>query len=217
MRTLILALTVLLSTSALAQQPKLFKEHEFDAPISLYSESAGYYDCSAEMGSTARCQAQTDFLDHNFEIAFLFSDQRLSSVVLATTLDEKLLYRATGTLSKSFTLILMSGAGEQFDLIEIARETSDVTTLEARTSAFENRMLNSGELSYFFIEQPAAELNKRQNSAAAVNQSPAHTRTAEITLAETEDEPYMSITFSLPKLTQGKIETIMNNAPAEDF
>src|SRR3546814_1703292 len=67
-----------LCTSALADDA-LFKEHVYGAPFSKYSNQAGYYDCSVEIGATALCIDDVKFVGHAFTAALLFRSEEHTS------------------------------------------------------------------------------------------------------------------------------------------
>lgn len=218
MRLLPLALAASLFTgSALAEQPKLFKSWTYGSPASAYSETEGFYDCSAEVGYAARCIEEVDFLGHSFGAILSFNNQQLESVVLATDFSQDIYVKSVGALSKTFSMALMRGSNDQLDIIELARARGGKEAFMARLNNYETLNLQQGQLTYFYLEQPATALMTRRNAVDATVNAPADVRSAELSVTDNDGEPLLLINFSLPRLTLQNLKQALQKAPAEDF
>lgn len=219
MRLLPLAFAASLFTaSALAaEQPKLFKSWTYGSPDSGYSEAEGFYDCSAEVGSPARCIEEVDFLGHSFGAILLFNNQQLQSVALAADFSQDIYVKSVGALSKTFTMALMRGSNDQLDIIELARIRGGKENFMAQLNNYETLNLQQGQLTYLYLEQPAAALMTRNNAVDATLNAPADVRSAELSVTDNDGEPLLLITFSLPRLALQSLKQALQRAPAEDF
>jgi hypothetical protein len=195
---------------------KLFKSYTFDAPLSMFSESDGYYDCSENIGGTARCLDDVEFLGHMFTAALSFDASRLVSVSLITDFEANLYLRVAGALGKTFGLCALQGATERLDLIELARSAKDQAAFQGRVATFESLNLSNGNLTYIFVERPIAELRGKKNAVDAILSAPPGTRAAELIVVEDESNAVLLVTFTLPKLALHKTKKAMD-APVEEF
>jgi hypothetical protein len=196
--------------------PQLFKSYTFNAPLATFSESHGYYDCSEDLGGTARCLNDVEFLGHAFTAGLKFDAQRLMSVSLITEFDENLYFRVAGALGKTFGLCALQGATDRLDLIELARNTKDQAALQSKLSTFESLNLKNGNLTYIYVERPIAELRSKKNAVDAILTAPSGTRTADLLVVVDESSAALIVTFNLPKLALQKIKKSMD-APVENF
>jgi hypothetical protein len=178
----------------------LFRDLRYDAPIRAFGEAQGYYDCSADIGMTARCLDDVKFLGHSFGTQILvFVDDRLRSVQLAAEFKPEIYLSLMKALAEGFTLIMLQSDDRRFDVIETARKEGEVR-LRARLSEFESIGLKKGDLTYSFIERPARALKDFPNGVEAMLKSPPETRLAEIVVWERENEAGVSVQFSLPRV-----------------
>ena len=186
-----------------AADEKLFKNYVYQSPLANYTEAAGYYDCSEDVGGTARCVDDVDFLEEKFTVALVFSGDKLIMVSLISPFDQDLYGKAIAGLSKTFTLVSMTDDKSVLDVIEVARKVSSKDELTAKLSNFEQVGLTSGSLTYTFLEGVNAK--GQPNAVSALNASSENIRSAELVLAGEGADAGVLIRFSFPRLEANKI------------
>jgi len=200
-----------------AADTALFRDLRYDAPISAFGTQQGYYDCSAEVGSVARCVDRVKFLGHEFDTQILmFIGNRLRSVQLATAFKPEPYTTLIKALMQDFTLVMLQSGDGRLDLIEAgAGRPGGDGKLGARVAEFESIGLNKGELTYVFVEQPAGALKAFPNGVEAIMKSPPTTREADVAVREKDNEAWLSVMFSLPRRA---MEDLRNTpVPKEKF
>lgn len=196
--SLLIAAAALAASSAATATP-LFRDLVYDAPLSDFDKRKGYYDCSADMGYTARCIDDVTFLGHSFDVQVLaFVNGRLRSVQLATDFKPEIYTAMIKALMDGFTLIILQSGDRRLDLIETVRKEGEAR-LGPKVAEFESVGLNKGELTYMFIEQPGPALRAFQNGYEAITKSPLTTREADLVVREKDKEAVISVSFSLPR------------------
>lgn len=186
-----------------AADEKLFKNYVYQSPLANYTEATGYYDCSEDVGGTARCIDDVDFLEEKFTVALVFSGDKLIMVSLISPFDQDLYGKAIAGLSKTFTLVSMTDDKSMLDVVEVARKVSSKDELTAKLSNFEQVGLTSGSLTYTFLEGVNAK--GQSNAVNALNASPENIRSAELVLAGEGADAGVLIRFSFPRLEANKI------------
>ncbi|CAN7365279.1 hypothetical protein LJR277_002098 [Pseudomonas sp. LjRoot277] len=186
-----------------AAEEKLFKNYVYQSPLANYTEAAGYYDCSEDVGGTARCIDDVDFLEEKFTVALVFSGDKLIMVSLISPFDQDLYGKAIAGLSKTFTLVSMTDDKSMLDVVEVAKKVSSKDELTAKLSNFEQVGLTSGSLTYTFLEGVNAK--GQPNAVSALNASPENIRSAELVLAGEGADAGVLIRFSFPRLEANKI------------
>ncbi|TFB37237.1 hypothetical protein [Pseudomonas sp. F01002] len=186
-----------------AAEEKLFKNYVYQSPLASYTEAAGYYDCSEDVGGTARCIDDVDFLEEKFTVALVFSGDKLIMVSLISPFDQDLYGKAIAGLSKTFTLVSMTDDKSMLDVIEVAKKVSSKDELTAKLSNFEQVGLTSESLTYTFLEGVNAK--GQANAVSALNASPENIRSAELVLAGEGADAGVLIRFSFPRLEANKI------------
>jgi hypothetical protein len=186
-----------------AAEEKLFKNYVYQSPLANYTEAAGYYDCSEDVGGTARCIDDVDFLEEKFTVALVFSGDKLIMVSLISPFDQDLYGKAIAGLSKTFTLVSMTDDKSMLDVVEVAKKVSSKDELTAKLSNFEQIGLTSGSLTYTFLEGVNAK--GQPNAVSALNASPENIRSAELVLAGEGADAGVLIRFSFPRLEANKI------------
>jgi len=215
-----LACAVLLASSALSMDVKaaettLFRDLKYNAPLSAFGSQQGYYDCSDEVGLVARCVDRVKFLGHEFDTQMLmFIGNRLRGVELVTAFKPEPYASLMKALMQDFTLVMLQTSDRRLDLIEASQREGD-SKLRARVSEIESIGLSSGELTYLFFEQPARALKVFPNSVDAMIKSPRTARRAEVIVREKDDEAWLSVRFSLPRLASEDL--IKTPVPKEKF
>jgi hypothetical protein len=188
-----------ISVRAQADETPLFRDLRYNSPISQFGTDRGYYDCSADLGYTARCVDDVKFLGHVFDTQILmFVDARLRSVQLVTEFKPEIYAGLIKVLMEDFTLIMLQSGERRLDLIELARKEGE-SKLGPRVAEFESVSLNKGDLTYVFIEQPGPALRRYPNGFDAITQSPPTTREADVVVKEQDKEAWLGVTFSLPR------------------
>ncbi len=188
-----------ISVHAQTEETALFRDLRYNSPIAQFGTDRGYYDCSADLGYSARCIDDVKFLGYEFDTQILmFMDGKLRSVQLATEFKPEIYTRVIKALMEDFTLIMLQSGERRLDLIETARKEGEAR-LGPKVSEFETGALNKGDLTYVFIEQTGAALRKFPNGFEAITKSPPTTREADVQVKEQDKEAWLGITFSLPR------------------
>lgn len=198
-------------------EDNLFKKYAYDTPIAKYNQAAGYYDCSTEVGATARCLDDVDFLDQKFTAALVFSGDKLMSVSLIAPFDRDLYGRAIGALAKTFTLVSLTDGKSVLDLVELASKAKNKDEYTAKLSNYENAALGGDGLTYSFVE--GLTLAKVKGATSVHNMmtsAPANTRGADLIISDDGDESRIIISFSFPKLDENKLVQ-QAKKPVESF
>jgi len=198
-------------------EDNLFKTYAYDTPIAKYTEAAGYYDCSAEAGATARCLDDVDFLDQKFTAGLFFSGDRLMLVSLFAPYDRDLYGRAIGALAKTFTLVALADGKSVLDLVELAGKTKSRDEYSAKLTNYESVALTANDLTYSFVEGlTPAKAKGAANVHSLMNSAPANTRAADLIISGEGDESNIIIKFSFPKLDENKLVQQVKK-PVESF
>lgn len=198
---------------ALAEE-KLFKNYVYQTPLAKFTEAAGYYDCSEDVGGTARCIDDVDFLEEKFTVALIFSGDKLMMVSLISPFDQNLYVKAVAGLSKSFTLVSMSDDKSVLDLMDTTRKAKSREEFSAKITNFEQVGLTGGNLTYTFLEGVNAK--GQPNAVSALAAAPENTRSAELVLAGQGADAGLLIRFTFPRLEANKILAEAKK-PVEDF
>lgn len=204
-----------ISVRAQTEETALFRDLRYNSPIAQFGTDRGYYDCSADLGYSARCIDDVKFLGHDFDTQILmFMDGKLRSVQLATEFKPEIYTRVIKALTEDFTLIMLQSGERRLDLIETMRKEGDAR-LGPKVAEFESVALNKGDLTYVFIEQPGAALRKFPNGFEAITKSPLTTREADVVVKEKDNEAWLGLTFSLPRRAMADMRN--NPVPREKF
>lgn len=198
-----------------AQEPgtTLFRDLRYDAPISAFGEAQSYYDCSADVGATARCIDNVKFLGHTFDTQLLiFVGDRLRGVGLKTRFKLEIYNVLMRALAADFTMIMMESADRRLDLVD--KESIQRILLPPATQ-FESIGLQKGDLTLSFVELPAAAVKKFPTALAAITESPRTTRNAVVIVEENDNESSVGVIFTLPRRAR---EDMLNMpVPKEKF
>jgi hypothetical protein len=192
----------------------LFKSYAYDTPIASYTEAAGYYDCSEELGAPARCIDDVDFIDQKFTAGLIFSGDKLIMVSLFAPYDRDLFGRAIGALAKSFGLVALSDGKSVLDLIEL-RGKSSKDEYTARLTNYESVALNANNLTYSFLEG-VTSFKGVSNAHSLMASAPANIRGADLIVSGEGDESSIIIKFSFPRLDENKLVQ-QARKPVESF
>ena len=210
-----LAAVAVFTAAASAVATPLFRDLVYDTPIKDFDQAKGYYDCSADMGYTARCVDGVTFLGHKFDLQVLaFVNGRLRSVQLVTDFKAEIYASLIKALMDGFSLIVLQSGDRRMDLIETARKEGE-SRLWPKVSEFESVALNKGDLVYMFIEQPRSALRAFSTGFEAILKSPPTTREADVLVKEKDKEAIVSVVFSLPRRVMQDLQS--TPAPKEKF
>lgn len=193
----------------------LFKTYAHDSPITSYTTAQGYYDCSDDIGAKALCLDDVKFIDNNFTAILVFSADKLISVSLVAGFDQTLYGKAIGALAQSFTLATLADNKSQLDVLELASKSASKSDYATTLANYESVGINSGSLTYTFIEK-GAELAGRKSFVSALAAAPNNIRAAELMLLSEGSENSLMIRFSLPKLEANKLLSEVKK-PVEKF
>lgn len=196
-------------------EDNLFKKYAYDTPIAKYTEAAGYYDCSTDIGATARCLDDVDFLDQKFTAALIFSGDKLMMVSLLAPYDRDLFGRAIGALAKTFTLVSLADGKSVLDIIEFAGKAKNKDEYTAKLTNYENVALAANELTYSFVEGITPD-KRAANVHSLMKSAPANIRGADLIVSGEGDESSIIIKFSFPKLDENKLVQ-QAKKPVESF
>lgn len=200
-----------------AGEDNLFKKYAYDTPIAKYTKAAGYYDCSTDIGATARCLDDVDFLDQKFTAALVFSGDQLTLVSLIAPYDRDLFGRAIGALSKTFTLVSLADGKSVLDLVELAGKAKNKDEYTGTLTNYENVALTANDLTYSFVEGlTPAKAKGATNVHSLMNSAPDNTRGADLIISGEGDESTIIIKFSFPKLDENKLVQQLKK-PVESF
>lgn len=193
----------------------LFKGYAYNSPLESYSVAKGYYDCSEEIGGTARCIDDVDFIGNKFTAALIFSGGKLIMVSLFSPFDQELYTKAITTLSKTFTLVSMMDDTTLFDVIDLAATAKSKDEYRSKLTNFESVGLSTGNLTYTFLE--GAEIKSNLRSAASMlAAAPDNVRCADLMLTGQGAEAALLIRFNYPKLEKNKAVEV-SKEPVEAF
>ncbi|MEG0966232.1 MAG: hypothetical protein RSG92_12705 [Pseudomonas sp.] len=209
-----LAVSMGASSSVMAEN-KLFKDIAYDSPMSFYSETKGYYDCSEDVGAIAVCKDDVDFIGHKFTMALVFSGDKLTTVSLVSDYEQALYDAAMAALNKSFTLSMMSDGKSQLDLVELARQTRSRDEFLTQFTRYAELGTTAGDFTYTFLEG-ADTATKYASVTMMLLGSPDNTRSAELVLTGEGADSTLVIRFSFPKLELNKAHAAAQK-PVESF
>lgn len=212
--SILVAGAMLASAQGAFAEEKLFKNYVYQTPLAKFTEAAGYYDCSEDVGGTARCIDDVDFLEEKFTVALIFSGDKLMMVSLISPFDQNLYVKAIAGLSKSFTLVSMSDDKSVLDLVDTTRKAKSREEFSAKITNFEQVGLTAGNLTYTFLEGVNAK--GQPNAVSALATAPENTRSAELVLAGQGADAGLLIRFTFPRLEANKILAEAKK-PVEDF
>lgn len=182
----------------------LFKSYAYDTALANYTEAAGFYDCTADVGATARCIDDVDFIDHKFTASLIFSGDKLIIVSLFTPYDRDVFGRGIGALAKTFKLLALTDGKSVLDLVELASKVKNKDEYTAKLSNYESIALASNDLTYTFFEG-ITSFNGASNAHSVVASAPANIRGAELIVTGDDDDSTIVIKFSFPKLDENKL------------
>ncbi|MCK9816735.1 hypothetical protein M1B35_22055 [Pseudomonas sp. MAFF 302046] len=212
---LVLGLGMLGAASSASASDNLFKSYAYESPISAYTKAKGYFDCSEDVGGTALCLEDVDFLEHKFTAALIFSNSKLIMVSLLSPFDQNLYATSIGSISKTFTLSALADGKSQLDLIQLAGKSSSREEFTSQFANYESAALTTGEIVYTFFE--GVDKSKKYSSIVGLLQgSPDNIRAAEVVLTGQGAESSLIIRFSLPKLEANKVSAAAKK-PVESF
>jgi len=201
--SVLVAGALLASAQGAFAEEKLFKNYVYQTPLAKFTEAAGYYDCSEDVGGTARCIDDVDFLEEKFTVALIFSGDKLMMVSLISPFDQNLYVKAVAGLSKSFTLVSMSDDKSVLDLVDTTRKAKSREEFSAKITNFEQVGLAGGNLTYTFLEGVNAK--GQPNAVSALAAAPENTRSAELVLAGQGADAGLLIRFTFPRLEANKV------------
>jgi hypothetical protein len=176
----------------------LFRDLTYGTPIDQFGPKKGYYDCTADLGYTARCVDNVNFLGHTFELQILaFTNGQLRTVELVTEFKQEIYVTLLKALAENFSLLALQSAEGRLDLVDTARKEGGAR-IGAKVAEFESIALEKGQLTYIFLEQAGPKLALFRNTFEAVMGSPATAREADVVLKEKDNQAHIGVTFSLP-------------------
>ncbi|ROZ81570.1 hypothetical protein EF096_17405 [Pseudomonas neustonica] len=219
MRLIVVAFACVLFTAQLAasEQPKLFKTWAYKAPMTLFSEAQGFYDCAADFGGKAVCSDDVEFVGGNFGAVLIPMDGQLAQVTLVSEFDNDLYIKAIGALANGFTMVSMRGASDQLDMVESIHTSQSIQQFQSRINDYETLNLNQGQLTYTFIEQPPEVVRRFRTAHALASGAPDTARTAELIVMDNAEHSVLMVKFTLPKLFLESARESVQQLPVEDF
>jgi hypothetical protein len=194
---------------------KLFKSYAYDSAITEYTQAKGYYDCSKDVGGTAMCIDNVDFIDKKFTAALIFSGSKLVQVSLVSPFDQELYAGTAGVLAKSFSLVSLTDGKSVLDLVEVASKSTSNDDFAAKFSNYESVGLSAGNMTYTFLEGTGS-LKGYKTAVSLLQAAPTNTRCAELVVRGEGAESVLIVRFSFPKLETDKMLQAAKK-PAESF
>ncbi|MEN5305385.1 MULTISPECIES: hypothetical protein [unclassified Pseudomonas] len=201
--SILVAGALLASAQGALAEEKLFKNYVYQTPLAKFTKAAGYYDCSKDVGGTARCIDDVDFLEEKFTVALIFSGGKLMMVSLISPFDQNAYVKAIAGLSNSFTLVSMNDEKSILDVFDTARKSRSQEELTTKISNFEQVALASGSLTYTFLEGLSAD--GQTNAVSALAAAPENVRSAELVMVGQGAGAGMVIRFTFPRLEENKV------------
>lgn len=199
-----------------AKDATLFRQFKYGQPIRDFPVGSQYEDCSADIGQSARCVEEIEFMGEKYSAAFVFSDNELASVSLVANYSEETYRKVMASLPKNgFNLALMQGTTGRLDLIETINKEGQ-SAFVSKISGFESVNLQSGRLTYIFVELPGSELKEYKSAVDAVTKMPVKTRELDFTVSENDGAASIILKFTLPRLDIHKMST-SGKASTEKF
>lgn len=216
-KSLVLAVAVGMfsfAANALAEN-NLFKNYVYDSSVDSYKTAEGYYDCSAEVGGTAWCIDDVEFIGNKFTAALIFSEGKLMTVSLLSPFDQALYTKAFATLSKTFTLISMTDEKSILDLVDLVKKSKSKEDYLSVMSNYESVGVNAGSMTYTFLEgvKPQTNLRSAVSMLASASES---VRSVDLVLTGQGTEAFLIMRFSFPKLEISKVVKA-SKEPVEEF
>jgi hypothetical protein len=101
-----------------------------------------------------------------------------------------------------------------FDVVEVAKKASNQADLMAKVSNYETLGLNSGNLTYTFVE--GAKYNGQPNAVSLMMASPENARASELIVSTEDDQTSLLIRFSFPRLENNRMAEAAKK-PVESF
>ena len=193
----------------------LFKGYAYHTPLENFTTAKGYYDCSAEIGGTARCIDDVDFVGTKFTGALIFSDGKLVMVSLVTPYEQGAYTKAYTTLSKTFMLISMTDDKTLLDLVDLAATSKSKEQYLSKASSYENVGLSAGNLTYTFLEGAEVKPNLR-SALSMLAVAPDTARSADLIISGQGPETNLIMRFAYPKFEINKAVKEAQE-PAEAF
>lgn len=210
-----ICLSALVGLAAPAQADNLFKSYKFGQSKASFTSDEQFYDCS-DILENSLCTDVISFNGNDFEAVFSFIEDKLVNIMLVDNYSEDLYLNTFAALNSSFSLVAMQDAKDRFDLLEERHRVADQDELEAKLAKFESIALDNAELTYIFLEGDARRFLAKKNVVSAIQQSPAGVREADMRVFANDDEVYISVVFSQPKLMQQQLQQRLTRK-VEDF
>ncbi|EGW52095.1 hypothetical protein HMPREF1022_00878 [Desulfovibrio sp. 6_1_46AFAA] len=179
-------LLLLLAVPALAEDNiPLFKDYYYGMPKAEVQKKSQAVDCKHENLIGDLCVKKlVTFGKQKWEQVFMIEDGKLTSVMLAKSLDAQSLMAAIQTVAANdYALLNMSTGSKQLDVIHIARQQGSKAIPTAVVN-FENESQNAPELIYAFYEaaksQPIAKDKSIASFADFAMKAPRDLRSVEV-------------------------------------
>lgn len=215
-RSIAVAVAMVLGLCAPAvAQDKLFKDFAYDSPQKACTEAKGFYDCTDDVGATAMCKDDVDFIGQKFTLALVFSNAKLITVSLVSSFDQHLYASAVAALGQSFVLAAMSDGKTQLDLFELKGRSSSREDFVAKVASYEHSGTDSGDFTYTFFEGIDSS-KAHSNMGEMLTTSATNLRCAELMLTGQDANTGVVVRFSFPNLEVAKVQAAAQK-PVEAF
>jgi hypothetical protein len=192
----------------------LFKKYAYDSPISNYTETNGYYDCSSQVGTTAKC-TELVFIENKFTASLVFKNDKLSMVSLRSPFERELYLRAMAAIRKSFGMVVIGNGQDTFDVLLMASKVSKPEFVKIGASNYERMALAGGHVTYTFIDNRVS-IGYAKSFRRLLEFAPDNVRTVDLIADSVGKDAYLILKFSFPKLDQKKLDQ-QANKPVESF
>lgn len=200
-RFLFVILTVVVLTGqAYAQEEiKLYKDNIFGQDREIIQKINGIGPCGASLPDGLCLKNQT-FAGSKWTQAFIFSNDKLVSIVLHAKSEESRYRKALGAIiNNNFLPLVLQMDGASFDLIANIRTQGQKAASE-EFAEFENMALQSGAITYILVEKNVLAASKKANSyRGLVEIAPYTMRAVELELSNEASGDWTYLRFLAPK------------------
>ena len=151
---IILAIMVLCccAVNAHAEGPQLFKDFSYGQPRAEIAKIKGVIPCN-DLEKGALCRDKQSFAGNDtWGQGFVFSDGRLSTVVLKTRFDEKRFAQTMGAVANNgYSIVVLRSGTDKCDVLNVIHTTGKGAVSSA-VSEFESAAINGRDsLIYTFV------------------------------------------------------------------
>ena len=206
---IILAIMVLCccAVNALADGPQLFKEFSYGQPRAEIAQIKGVIPCN-DLEKGALCRDKQTFAGNDkWGQGFVFSDGRLSTVVLKTRFDEKRFAQTMGVVANNgYSIVALRSGTDKCDVLNVIH-TKGKDSVNSAVSEFEAAAINGRDnLIYTFVANDTVKQCGKisTNYPDLVRCAPENMRAVEMELSANT----LYVRFVAPKAVQSTMQKL---------